>query len=132
MRTFWPASRTHSRVLVVDDELNMRTVFGRSLRGAGFDVVIAEDGPEGLRKLRNDPSIRLVLLDLNMPQMDGWMFRNEQRADPQLRDVPTVIMTGEPMTQIVSRPLEAAEYLLKPFGMDHLISVVSEYCEPRY
>jgi CheY-like chemotaxis protein len=132
LRTFWPACRTPSRVLVVDDEVSMRTIFGRSLRNAGFDVVVAEGGPEGLQKLREDSSIRLVLLDLNMPEMDGWMFRNEQRADPQLRDVPTVIMTGEPLTHIVSRPLEAAEYLLKPFGIDHLISVVSTYCEPRY
>ena len=118
------------RVLVVDDEPIMRTLFRRSLQSAGFEVVVAEDGPEGLQKLRHDPEIRLVLLDLNMPQMDGREFREEQRADPQLKDVPTVIVTGEPLARLVQNELHAAEYLLKPVGRDHLISVVSDYCEP--
>ncbi len=108
----------------------MRTLFRRSLQSAGFDVVVAEDGPEGLEKLRQDPQIRLVLLDLNMPRMDGREFREEQRADPQLKDVPTVIVTGEPLARLVQNELHAAEYLLKPVGRDHLISVVSDYCEP--
>lgn len=118
------------RVLVVDDEAAMRILLSRSLTSAGFDVVIAEGGAAGLQKLRDDPEIRLVLLDLNMPAMDGWAFREEQRSDPQLKDVPTVIVTGEPLTRIISRELHAAGYLLKPFKREHLISVVSEYCEP--
>jgi CheY-like chemotaxis protein len=117
-------------VLVVDDEPIMRTLFRRSLQSAGFEVVVAEDGPDGLQKLRCDPEIRLVLLDLNMPEMDGREFREEQRADPQLKDVPTVIVTGEPLARLVQSELHAAEYLLKPVGRDHLISVVSDYCEP--
>jgi CheY-like chemotaxis protein len=108
----------------------MRTLFRRSLQSAGFDVVVAEDGPDGLQKLRQDPAIRIVLLDLNMPTMDGREFREEQRNDPQLKDVPTVIVTGEPLARLVESELHAAEYLLKPVGRDHLISVVSDYCEP--
>ncbi len=118
------------RVLVVDDEPLMRTLFRRSLQSAGFDVVVAEDGPDGLQKLRQDPAIRIVLLDLNMPTMNGREFREEQRNDPQLKDVPTVIVTGEPLSRLVETELHAAEYLLKPVGRDHLISVVSDYCEP--
>jgi CheY-like chemotaxis protein len=118
-------------VLVVDDEPNLQAMFGRSLRFAGFDVVVANGGTDGLQKLREDPSIGLVLLDLNMPGVDGWRFRTEQRADPQMREVPTIIMTGEPLARVVSEPLDASEYLLKPIGLDHLISVVSDYCEPQ-
>jgi two-component system chemotaxis response regulator CheY len=117
-------------VLVVDDEPMMRRMYLRSLQAAGFEVVTAEDGPDGLQKLRTDASIRVVLLDLNMPCMDGWGFREQQRADPQLNDVPTVIVTGEPIARLVQTELHAAEYLLKPVGRDHLISVVSDYCEP--
>ena len=65
-----------------------------------------------------------------MPGMDGWGFRREQRADPRLKDVPTVVVTGEPLARVVESELYANEYLLKPVGRDHLISVVSEYCEP--
>src|SRR5688572_20342322 len=108
----------------------MRTLFRRSLQSAGFEVVIAEDGPDGLQKLRENPDIRVILLDLNMPRMDGWGFRERQRADPQLSGVPTVIVTGEPLARLVQSELHAAEYLLKPVGREHLISVVSDYCEP--
>ena len=108
----------------------MRLLFTRSLQSAGFDVVAAEGAPQGLQRLRDDPSIRLVLLDLNMPGMDGWGFRREQRADPRLKDVPTVVVTGEPLARVVQSELYANEYLLKPVGRDHLISVVSEYCAP--
>jgi CheY-like chemotaxis protein len=130
---FESAERTKprtGRVLVIDDEPVMRTLFRRSLESAGFDVVVAEDGPVGLQMLRNDPEIRLVLLDMNMPRMGGREFREEQRADPLLKDVPTVIVTGEPLATLVQSELHAAEYLLKPVGRDHLISVVSDYCEP--
>jgi two-component system chemotaxis response regulator CheY len=48
-----------------------RTLFSRLLQSAGFDVVVAEGGAAGLQKLREDPGIRLVLLDLNMPEIDG-------------------------------------------------------------
>ena len=125
-----PSNQAAGRILVVDDEAVMRLLFTRSLQSAGFDVVAAEGAPEGLQRLREDPSIRLVLLDLNMPGMDGWGFRREQRADPRLKDVPTVVVTGEPLARVVQSELYANEYLFKPVGRDHLISVVSEYCEP--
>lgn len=125
-----PTIPKSGRVLVVEDEPVMRTLFCRSLQSAGFDVVVAVDGSEGLERLRQDPEIRVVLLDLNMPNMDGHEFRKEQRSDPQLKDVPTVVITGEPLTTVVDSDLSAAEYLLKPVGRDHLISVISEYCEP--
>ena len=117
------------RVLVIDDEPALREMYRRSLKLAGFDVVVAESGPDGLGKLREDKSIRLVLLDLNMPDMDGWGFRSEQRADPAISEVPTIIVTGAPLAQVVQQELHATDYLLKPVGRDHLISVVSDYCD---
>ena len=119
------------RVLVVDDEPALREMYRRSIKLAGFDVVLAESGPDGLGKLRGDKSIRLVLLDLNMPEMDGWGFRSEQRADPAISEVPTIIVTGAPLEQVVRQELHATDYLLKPVGREHLISVVSDYCEPH-
>jgi CheY-like chemotaxis protein len=119
------------RVLVIDDEEPMRRMYRKSLGRAGFDVVVESAATAGLQRLRDDPSIRLVLLDLNMPEMDGWAFREEQRADPLLREVPTVIITGASMPELVGRELHAAEYLLKPVKADHLVSVVAEFCEPQ-
>lgn len=115
---------------MVDDEDSMRTLFCRSLESAGFDVVAAHDGLEALEMLRQDPQIRVVLLDLNMPRMDGRAFCREQRRDPRLKDVPTVVITGGPLVDVLDSDVRAVEYLLKPVGRDHLISVVSDYCEP--
>lgn len=109
----------------------MRRLYLKSLGRAGFDVVVEGAAPAGLQRLRDDPSIRIVLLDLNMPDMDGWAFRQAQQADPALKDVPTVIITGAPLLDVVGRELHAAEYLLKPVTPEHLVSVVAEYCEPR-
>ena len=118
------------RVLVVDDDDDVREVFKSILMLAGFDVVEASGGAEGLKLLRSDRSIRLVLLDLTMPEMDGWRFRHEQQSDPRLSRVPTVVVSGEPLAHIVDEELRAADYLSKPVGRDHLIGVVAKYCEP--
>jgi CheY-like chemotaxis protein len=122
--------RGPGRVLVIDDDGALRVLIARQLELAGFDVVSAASGPEGLEILRADPSIRLLLLDLMMPGMDGWGVRNAHLADPQLARVPTVIMTGAPLNALVHEQLRAADYLLKPVGREHLVSVVSNYCEP--
>ena len=102
----------------------------RQLELAGFDVVNASSGSEGLECLRDDASVRVVLLDMMMPTMDGWGFRQRQLADPRLAAVPVVILTGAPLPSLVHEQLKAADYLLKPVGRDHVISVVSNYCQP--
>ena len=61
-----------NRVLVVDDDRAVRVAFQRALDLAGFDATVASGGGEGLEILRDDPTIDLVLLDLMMPEMDGW------------------------------------------------------------
>ena len=122
--------RGPGRVLVVDDEHGVRTVMTRQLAHAGFDVVAAASGREGLDILRADGSIRVVLLDMMMPTMDGWGFRRAQLSEPAIARVPAVILTGAPLPSLLHEQLQAADYLLKPVGHEHLVSVVSNYCEP--
>ena len=122
--------RGPGRVLVIDDDDGVRAVMGKQLQHAGFDVVAAATGSEGLEMMRADPSIRVVLLDMIMPAMDGWRFRRAQLDDPSLAPVPAVVLTGAPLPSLVHDQLRAADYLLKPVGRDHLVSVVSNYCEP--
>ena len=124
-----PVSR--NRVLVVDDDPVVRRVLHRSLELAGFDVVIASGGAGGLRMLKADPTIGLVLLDLMMPDMDGWRFRHAQREDSILAGIPTIIVSGSELGRIVHAELQAADYLLKPVGREHLLSVVERYCERK-
>jgi len=125
-----PPDAGPGRVLVVDDDDDVREIIKSFLQLAGFDVAEASGGAEGLKALRWDKTIRLVLLDLTMPEMDGWRFRYEQMSDPRLSRIPTIIVSGEPLAHIVDEELRAADYLSKPVGRDHLIGVVAKYCEP--
>jgi two-component system, chemotaxis family, chemotaxis protein CheY len=119
------------RVLLIDDDAAVRETLAEGLRLAGFDVAEAASGADGLRILRTDAQVGLVLLDLMMPEMDGWRFRYEQRMDPRLAAVPTIITTGAPLADVVDGELKAQDYLLKPIGIQHLVSVVAHYVRPN-
>ena len=123
------ASVVRNRVLIIDDDDAVRQVFQRLLESAGFDVAGAAGGAEGLQRLREDPFIGLVLLDLNMPDVDGRSVRRAQRADPQLHAIPTVVVTGS-ADRIVDEELQAADYLHKPVSRERLLAVVQSYCDP--
>lgn len=120
--------RRTARVLVIDDEPLVRKLFRRVLEDAGFQVVVAADGEEGLTMLRSGPSVCVVLLDLKMPKMDGTAFRNAQRRDQRLAAIPTVVVTGSPVPEPLRRELCAADYLLKPVKRDDLIRAVERFC----
>jgi len=120
-----------NRVLVIDDNEMVRQVFQRSLAAAGFDVVVATGGGEGVALMRSDPSIGLVLLDLNMPGIDGREVRRIQLADSQLARIPTIIVTGSVDGTVALEDLQAADVLRKPVQRERLIEVVSRYCRPN-
>ena len=126
-----PTGRRSGAVLVVEDETNVRQTIARMLRLSGFSVIEAGDGDVAMQALRAGPAIALVLLDLNMDRMDGRQFRQLQLADPQLAGVPTVVLTGAPLVDVDDATLRADDYLLKPVGREHLVSVVSAYCLAR-
>jgi len=117
-------------VLLVDDDPSVREMFSQALRLAGFDVMEAATGSEALERLRANTQIGVILLDLKMPDMDGWRFRLAQRTDPRMAAIPTIITTGAPLSEVLDCDLKAADYLLKPVGLEHLISVVSHYVKP--
>ena len=117
-------------VLLVDDDPAVREMFCQALRLAGFDVIAASTGGAALELLRSDATIGVILLDLKMPDMDGWRFRLAQRTDPRMASIPTVIMTGAPLSEVLDCDLKAADYLLKPVGLEHLISVIAHYVKP--
>jgi CheY-like chemotaxis protein len=118
------------RVLIIDDEADVRELFCDILHGAGFEAVSAESGAEGLEILRSDPRIKVVLLDLLMPEMDGWRFRHHQLSQPQYAAIPTVIVTGAPLGGAAHEQLQAADYLSKPVTRERLIGTVAKYCDP--
>jgi CheY-like chemotaxis protein len=117
-------------VLLIDDDAAVRELFSQALRLAGFEVVEASTGGAALDLLRSNPKIGVILLDLKMPDMDGWDFRLAQRRDARLASIPTIITTGAPLAEVLDCDLKAADYLLKPVGLEHLVSVVAHYVRP--
>lgn len=116
---------------MIDDDAAVRQTFRRLIDHAGFDVVVAGDGAEGLQMLRDDPTIGLVLLDYDMPGLNGAGVRAVQRADPQLWSVPTVIVSGTQESEALRDELQPTEYLRKPVSRKRLIATVARYCAPR-
>ena len=123
-----PAKRRDGKVLIVDDDSNVRETLARMLQMSGFSVIQVGNGSGGMEALRDQPGVAMVLLDLNMSPMDGRAFRRLQLADPQLASIPTVVLTGAPLVDVDDAILQADDYLLKPVGREHLVSVVSAYC----
>jgi two-component system chemotaxis response regulator CheY len=103
--------------LVVDDSRAMRSILTRLMTGLGFDVVQAGDGAEALAVIASGSIPDVVLVDWNMPVMDGLTFIKEVRARDDLRDITIVMVTTESEQGQIVRALAAGahEYVLKPF-----------------
>jgi CheY-like chemotaxis protein len=82
-------------VLVVDDNENMRDVVSWCLRGEGYRVLTAADGAEALRRMA-EHRVNVVILDLQMPVLDGTGVLAVMKATPRFRDTPVVMLTGDP------------------------------------
>ena len=104
-------------ILIVDDDAASTDSLTDILTAEGYTVAIARNGKEALVHLRGAPPPRLVILDLFMPEMDGWEFRREQLKDANLRDIPVVVMTGASVyagidvNVIVHKPLDVARFV---------------------
>ena len=122
------AHHTHS-VLVVDDQVENRDAVGLLLGEAGLDVRFAHDGEEALAALHDGLRPCLVIVDLMMPRMDGWEFRQRQLSDPQYASIPVVIMSGYPDAQKAAGTLGVRAVLKKPLNPDILQVLADHHCQ---
>lgn len=115
------------RALVIDDSRTVRLIVGKVLVELGFEVVEAGNGREGLERLIEWPEIGVVLVDWNMPEMNGLEFIRAVRARREYGHVRLVMVTTETEQQQVIRALEAGadEYVMKPFTRDILVAKLS-------
>jgi CheY-like chemotaxis protein len=114
--------RSRRPVVVVDDDVDLRETLGELLADEGYDARCFENGRTALDYLRAGGEPRLILLDLMMPEMDGWQFRAEQLRDDRLARIPVVVMTAA--RPLESSPIDASEVLYKPIGIDDLLEAV--------
>lgn len=115
------------QALVIDDSRALRRILGDMLRSLGFDVSEASHGREGLERLRQGPLPDVVLVDWNMPEMNGLEFVVAVRAEKQFADIPVMMVTTETEMEQVARALSAGanEYVMKPFGKESIAEKLS-------
>jgi CheY-like chemotaxis protein len=116
-------------VLVVEDDEDLREAFEMLLKTTGHAVASVGDGNEALTWLRGGRRLPcMVVLDLLMPRMNGFDLRSAMKADPTLRKVPVVVVTGAGALATQRQADLDAEILKKPVGADDLLQVVDRYC----
>lgn len=110
------------RALVVDDSRAIRSIIGKALRELGFEVIEAGHGREALDQLAQSGKVELILVDWNMPEMNGFDFLVAARQKPEWKDTVIVMVTTETEMAQMQRALDAGanEYVMKPFTREVL------------
>jgi two-component system chemotaxis response regulator CheY len=117
--------------MVVDDSASVRQVVSITLKGAGYQVIEACDGQDGLSKLNGD-KISLVISDVNMPNMDGITFVKELKKLPSYKFTPVIMLTTESQEskKQEGQAAGAKAWVVKPFQPQQMLSAVSKLILP--
>ena len=108
-------------ILIVDDDLIAREILGKMLEDQ-YEVSYAENGMKALDIIKRDKmKLSLVILDLHMPEMDGYSLLKLIRSDNELRRIPVIVLTSEKGAEVESLKLGAADFIAKPFGLPEVI-----------
>ncbi len=117
------------RLLLVEDDGELRSSLAELLQNDGYDVVGASNGLEALEYLKKAPAPDLILLDLMMPVKDGWQFRVEQKRDPALSAIPVLALSADDTPKAVA--IDADMYIRKPFQYTTLLEAVRRIIDSR-
>ena len=114
-------------ILAVDDSASIRQMVSFTLKSAGYEVLDAVDGQDGLEKA-NAHAVDLILTDQNMPRLDGISLTRKLREAPQFKTIPILILTTESSDQMkqAGRAAGATGWLVKPFDPNKLIEVIQK------
>jgi CheY-like chemotaxis protein len=121
------APRHRKNILVIEDDLATREGLVMAVEMAGHDALAAADGQKALRVLREVTPVDLILLDLFMPIMDGWHFREEQLRDPELASIPVLVLSASANVAREAIALGVAGLLQKPVAFDELLACIRGY-----
>lgn len=118
------------QILCVEDSTSVRKLVAFALKSKGYSVLSAENGLEGLEKLAQ-ANVNAIVLDINMPKMDGFEFLTKIRADETCQQIPVIMLTTEGQDEDRAKALElgATNYLVKPFKPTELITLIDKVLE---
>jgi CheY-like chemotaxis protein len=120
-----------ARVLLVDDDDDIREVLMDVLAAEGYRTEAAKDGLDALAKLDTGDRTLVIVLDMMMPRMDGETFLKELRSNPAMIDTPVVVISGNAAARAKAQELQAAACLMKPFELDELLHVLRRLTQPE-
>lgn len=129
-------NRSGNKILVVDDETDILNLLDYNLKKAGFDVLLASDGPEAIECAR-DRRPDLIVLDIMLPDMEGTEVLKRLKSNDSTRGIPVIMLTakGEEVDKIVGLELGAEDYITKPFSPREFIlrvkAVLKRYDKSR-
>jgi CheY-like chemotaxis protein len=116
---------TQPALLIVDDDRELLDALAETLQDLGYTIATASNGREALDRLHGAPLPAAVLLDLNMPVMNGWQFCAAKRAEAALNDVPVIVLSAAAKKDPASPYfLDVEEIVSKPIEMDELLGAI--------
>jgi two-component system, cell cycle response regulator DivK len=120
------------RILVVEDNEENRDALSRRLPRRGFEVLFAADGKAGVEMAKTEKP-DLVLMDMNMPELDGWEATRQIKADPAAQNIPVIALTAHAMTGDRERALEAGctDYHTKPVEFPKLLAQIEAILQTK-
>lgn len=124
------SAAANREVMVVEDDFAVRDLLRELLEDAGYRVTWAANGREALAHLKLGGAPRVILLDLQMPVMDGVEFRSAQRSDPVLAPIPVVVISADHGMDALLGEMQVEGYFAKPFELDALLDAVDRCARP--
>lgn len=113
------------KILVVDDEPNIVSLLKSRLEASQYEVITAKDGQEAIEKTSQEKP-DLIILDIMLPKIDGYMVASMLKSDEKTRDIPIVMLTARNLAQDIKAGMEsgAVSYVQKPFNSDVLLGMI--------
>ncbi|XVV16009.1 response regulator [Actinoplanes sp. CA-131856] len=119
-------------ILIVDDSASVRQVVSIALKGAGYEVITANDGKDALAKMSGGQRLHLIISDVNMPNMDGITFVAEAKKLPAYKFTPIIMLTTESQDdkKKQAQAAGAKAWVTKPFQPEQMLSAVAKLVAP--
>lgn len=117
-----------SRILLVEDNEMNRDMLKRRLERRDFTVLVAVDGVQGVEMIKSEkPDV--VLMDMSLPEMDGWTATRTVKADDEIKHIPVIALTAHAMSGDREKALEAGcdDYETKPIDFEHLLAKIQQF-----
>jgi DNA-binding response OmpR family regulator len=124
-----PTEPSADDILLIEDDDGLGAILAAVLQDQGYRVAWVSNGREALDHLRPERPPRVILLNLVMPVMNGWKFREQLKKVPELAEIPVVVLSGVGNLEKKAASIGATDSFTKPFNLKALVDTVRDYCQ---